>query len=379
MQQKTARRLSTIVGGTLAIIMALSVILPTLSRNAATQTQQVQPTEVPIPTFPPPIADLTSIQFDQVYLHPSGLYTVAQPTGWLPTEPLSTQDNARATFSNATQQSIIQVDVDKPAATPITLDDVDARWTSSTLASSWSRYSSWTETGERRRENDRIIMDFELKLNKQTFVARQVAWTDGEWIYSARVVTPENATEELLYVLDHVAASIIPNKEFASTPFDWKAYYDSVDSHIIRYPADWILADSAPGKPASITSSNGIALRIESQAETTISDEDTARAWVEVARPGATILSVEPVARDDGSGYLVAYTFKNLDGESQSGLAVLLNGSDKLHVANLRFAGADVDLNSQAGQETHSNLAEVMSSFNVLPPLNLAPTGATVS
>jgi hypothetical protein len=379
MQQKTARRLSAIVGGMLAVIMALSVVLPMLSQNATTQTQQIQPTDVPVPTFPAPIADLNSIQFDQVYLHPSGLYTVAQPTGWLPTEPLSTLDNARATFSNATQQSIIQVDVDKPATSPVTLDDVDARWTSSTLASSWSRYSSWTETGERRRENDQIIMDFELKLNNQTFVARQIAWTDGEWIYSARVVTPENATDELLYVLDKVTASVTPNKEFATTPFDWQAYFDSQDNHIIRYPPDWVLADSAPGKPTSITSGNDIALRVESQPATTVADQDAARAWVETERPGAIILSVGPVTREDGSGFAVAYAFKNVDGESQSGLVVLLNSADKLHVANLRFAGADVDLNSESGQEAYSNLAEVMSSFNLLPALNLAPAGATTS
>ena len=379
MQQKTAQRLTAIVGGMMAIIMALSVILPTISRNAASQSQQIQPTDVPVPTFPAPIADLNSISFDQVYLHPSGLYTVAQPTGWYPTEPLSTLDNARSTFSNSTQQSVIQVDVDHPATTPVTLDDVDARWTSSALASSWSKYSSWEETGERRRENDRLIMDFTLKLNDQTFVARQVAWTDGEWIYSARVVTPENATDELLYVLDKVAASIVPNKEFASTPFDWKAYFDSQDSHIIRYPADWTLADSAPGKPTSITSGDNIALRVETQPETTVADEDAARAWVETNRPGATILSVEPVTRGEDSGFSVAYSFKNIDGESQSGLAVLLNSADKLHVANLRFAGADVDLNSESGQQSYNNLAEVMGSFDVMPTLNLAPAGAAVS
>jgi len=379
MQQKTAQRLTAIVGGFLAVIMALSVILPTISRNATTASQQIQPTEVPIPTFPAPIADLNSIQFDQVYLHPSGLYTVAQPTGWLPTEPLSTVDNARSTFSNATQQSIIQVDVDKPTTSTVTLDDVDARWTSSALASSWSRYSSWVETGQRRRENDRIIMDFELKLNNQTFVARQVAWTDGEWIYSARVVTPDNATEELLYVLDKVATSIVPHKEFAATPFDWKAYFDSQDNHIIRYPADWTLADTAPGRPTSITSGSDIALRVESQAGAA-ADENAARAWVETERPGATILSVAPITRDDGSGFAVAYGFKNLDGESQSGLAVLLNGpEDKLHIANLRFPGADVDLNSEGGQEAHSNLVEVMNSFSLFPQLNLAPAGATAS
>jgi hypothetical protein len=359
--------------------MALSVLLPTLARNSA-QNQQIQPTEVPIPTFPPPIVDLNTIQFDELYLHPSGLFTVAQPTGWFPTEPLTTIDNARVTMSNVNQQSVLQVDVDKPASNgALTLDDVDARFTSAALASSWSRYNTWKETGARRRENDRLLMDFELTLNKQTFVARQVAWTDGEWIYSVRVVTPENATDELLYVLDKTASTLTPNKEFATTPFDWKAYFDAQDSHIIRFPSNWVLADSAPGKPTSITSGDEIALRVET-ASGAINDEDAARAWVEDVRPGASILSVEPVTRDDGNGFSVAYAFKNIDGESQSGLAVLLNGAeDKLHIANIRFNGADVDLNTDAGKEAYGNLASVMSTFTVLPEINLAPATAPVS
>jgi hypothetical protein len=247
------------------------------------------------------------------------------------------------------------------------------------LASSWSRYNTWKETGARRRENDRLLMDFELTLNKQTFVARQVAWTDGEWIYSVRVVTPENATDELLYVLDKTASTLTPNKEFATTPFDWKAYFDAQDSHIIRFPSNWVLADSAPGKPTSITSGDEIALRVET-ASGAINDEDAARAWVEDVRPGASILSVEPVTRDDGNGFSVAYAFKNIDGESQSGLAVLLNGAeDKLHIANIRFNGADVDLNTDAGKEAYGNLASVMSTFTVLPEINLAPATAPVS
>ena len=73
-------------------------------------------------------------------------------------------------------------------------------------------------------------MDFELQSNNQTFVARQEAWTDGDWIYSVRVVTPANATDTLRYVLEGVVESLEPKKEFAGTPFDWNAYFDPEDT-----------------------------------------------------------------------------------------------------------------------------------------------------
>ncbi len=366
MQQQTAKRLTAVVGITMAVIMSLSVILPSLGQNVA-QTTTIQPTEAPIPTFPAPVAN-NLISFENTYLHPTGLYTVAQPSGWTQTQPTNTVDDARVTFTNPTALSVVQVDVQKPLTTdgePLTLDDVDAQYTTSTLASSWSSYSNWDEVGTRRRENDRLTMDFELGLNRQTYVARQTAWTDGDWIYSVRVVTPENATEQLLYLLDNVAQSLVPNKENATTPFDWGSHIDSVDNHIIRYPQSWILADSAPGLPASIAGTGDVALRVESEGGS-VSDEAAARAWVEADRPGATILSVQPVTRGENSGFSVAYSFKNVDGESQSGLALLLNGTDKLHVANLRFPGADVDLNNADTQQTYQDFTAVLNSFKVL-------------
>jgi len=370
MQQRTAQRLSAIVGVTMAVIMGLSVILPSLGRNAATQT--IQPTEVPIPTFAAPIAN-NLISFDTIYLHPTGLYTVAQPSGWTQTQPTNTVDDARVTFTNPTALSVVQVDVQKPLTTdaePLTLDDVDAQYTTSTLASSWSSYSDWDEVGDRKRDNDRLTMDFELGLNNQTYVARQTAWTDGDWIYSVRVVTPENATDQLLYLLDNVSQSLAPNKENATTPFDWDAHIDSVDNHIIRFPPSWILADSAPGLPASITGTGNVTLRVESEGGD-VSDEAAAQAWVEADRPGATILSVTPVTHGDNSGFSVAYSFKDVDGESQSGLAVLLNDADKLHVANLRFPGSEVDLNNTDTQQTYADFTSVLNSFKVLSGVTL--------
>ena len=374
------KRFSYIFGISMAVIMALSVILPALSNNN-TPIQQPTPQPTAIPTFPPP-PQPESISFDQTYLHPSGLFTVAEPTGWQASQPQTTSSNARAVLSNPDAQSLIQVDVEKPASMEdgaITLDDVDTLFNTSWLSSSWREYSSWNESSRERTENEHLVIDFELTSNNQTYVARQEAWTDGDWIYSVRVVTPQNATETLLYLLEGVAESLNPQKEFASTPFGWDAYFDPQDTHIVRYPADWVLSDSAPGRPTSITNDD-IALRVESEAGTVIDSEDAAAGWVESLRQNANVLSVEPVTRDDNEGYSVAYSYRTVDGETQSGYAVLLNGpEEKLHVANLLFSSGEVDLNDPAEQEARPALADVMASFKIMPELANVDTGAVAS
>jgi hypothetical protein len=119
---------------------------------------------------------------------------------------------------------------------------------------------------------------------------------------------------------------------------------------------------------ASIAGGAGEVLRVESQPETTIADESAAREWADANLDGAEILSVTPVTRGEDAGFAVAYSYTDIDGESNSGLAVLLNGQDNsVRVANLRFPAAGIDLNSDAGQEAHSELATVMDTFMLLP------------
>lgn len=362
------KRLTVVFGISMAAVMALSVILPTLGRNAATAETRVQPTVAPIPTFPPP-PDPANIRFDTVYLHPTGLYSVAQPSGWTASQPETTATSARAVFTNIGAQSVVQVDVEALLRSePATLDDVDARYTQSWLASSWSNYRTWRETGDRVRTPDgKLQMDFVLTAQNQQFVARQLSWTDGEWLYSVRVVTPDNATDALRHVLNGVAQSIVPNKVFAGTPFNWNAYHDDVYHHIVRFPTTWTVADAADGRPASISGPNGAALRVEAQPGRSVGDAAAARAWVETARPGAEVLNVVPVSRGEADGFAVAYRFTNADGEAQSGLTVLLNGADgALHVASLRFPADGVDLTTEAGRAAQPELAQIMDTFVVL-------------
>jgi hypothetical protein len=392
----STKRISVAFGIFMVVILAAGSIIPLLTPNTPVPQNLPDPTTAPTPTFPPPIANLSSITFDQYYLHPGGLFAVAQPDGWQPSAPLTEATRNGVTMLNPEALSVIEVSVEE-ARDVSTLDALDARYTSTYLDSSWSSYRDWTET-ERRRVDDRLQIDFNLELQNQTYIARQLSWLDEDWLYQARVVTPSNAPEQLIHVLSGVAGSIIPFKEFDGTPFAWTSYYDATLDHIIRFPADWQVTDSAPGRPASISGSLGERLRVEVEADAAIADEAAARDWVEAERPGAEVLSVQPVERGDASGFSVAYAFRTVDGETQSGLAVLLNSADSaLHVANLRFPGEAVDLNAEAAPpaeatpeasatdealvtevpftdvfDTTLTLAQVMQTFTVLPPLDIA-------
>lgn len=391
MNSNTSKRASIVIGGFMIFVLILGAVVPLFQNQLAVPVDQPPPTPIPTATFPPPISNLDTVSFDELYLHPTGLYAVAQPTGWEPSGPVIEPNRAAITMINNPQLSVIEVSVERSEPAISTLDELDARFTDAYLEGSWSRYGSWEETA-RRVENDKLLLDFNLQLNRQTYIARQLSWTDGDWIYNARVVAPSNAPEMLVGLVNRIAETIRPFKQFAGTPFQWTAFYDNVNDHIIRYPQDWTITDTGIGSPTSISGANGVALRVDTERGAEIADEEAAQAWVTAARPSATVLSVEPVERGDAAGFSVAYSFRTADGEPFSGLAVLLNGADgALHTANLAFPGDTVDLNNLApvvestpeatqefvvvpevqGNEVY---AEVMNTFVLLPQLPLAGT-----
>lgn len=368
------KRVTVILGLVMVIAMGSSVILPLLRVNTPTSTTQA--TATPAPTLPPPITDLSSIGLDTTYVHPSGLFSVADPTGWTPGQPINNTETVEIAFSNTNQGSVIQAIVYIPSVAPeapLTLDSVDAYWSTEVLAQSWSRYSNWRETSpERIREGDRLITDFELTLRDQTYVARQSAWTDGSWIYNLRVVAPENATDMLKYLVDTLTPTLKPITQFAGTPAQWNAYIDQTTGLAMRFPATWTIADSAPGRPASIDA-DGLTLRLENIQDAAVQDADSAQAWVESTRPNISIVSTNPIERQDYSGYSVAYSYTDADGETQSGLALLLNGdNNSLYTANLRLTAAGVDLNSEDASGMYADMIEALNTFTILPVVDTA-------
>jgi hypothetical protein len=386
---RNARRASIILGVFMAVVLVGSTFLQLLSPGTTT-TQTTPPTQRIDPTFPPPL-DSASLTFDALYLHPSGIFAVPQPAGFVPSQPSSQLNVAQINMVNQEALAVIDAFVQNPA-TPINGDTLDTYFTAEVLDQTWSNFQNWTENS-RRRDGDDLVIDFSVRFQNQNYVARQRAWTDGEWIYAVRVLAPENATNFLIAALDGVSAGMVPLKQFAGQPFNWVLTFDPISRVGIRHPQDWAVTDSAPGRPASIDGSQGETLRFETQAGN-VTDEAGAAAWLETSRPGASVLSIVPIT-GAYSGFRVAYSTTTVDGDPQSGLAALINvTADTLAVANLRFDGESVDLNAisaqaqqvaeatpeaestpepiSAEQAYHEQLALILSSLSVLPPLNLS-------
>jgi len=367
-----------ILGGVMIAAIALSAILPIFQNNATNALSTVEATTAPTVTSPPVLTDFSTITFDQDYLHPSGLFSVAEPTGWIAGQETSKPEGVEITMNNGTLLSVIQTSVQISPTVVADLDEIDSIYTSANLNSSWSNYARYAETGlnyretSRTRDTDKLTIDFELKNTRgQIFVARQVAWWDTDWIYSIRVVTPDNQIELLKFLMDNVVASFKPNRIFAGTPGDWRAYFDPSNNLVVRYPSDWSVTDTAIGRPTTITGSDAV-LRVQSQSVSAPLDETSAAAWVTTNVAGATVTSTEPVTRGTLAGFSVSYTYTDTDGNSNSGLALLINGENNtVYSANLRIFEANVDLNDDAAQATHEQLVKVLGTFQLLSGLNV--------
>ncbi len=377
MDNKSAKRATMILGIIMIIAIGSSAILPLFTRNnSASSTPEA--TSIPTVTLPPVVTDMSGIQFNQDFLHSSGLFSVALPTGWSIGQQTGDATGAEVTMNNGELVSVIQSSV-QISSTPITnVDELEAIYTAEALNASWSNYRKNAQTGlnfketARVHEGETLRLDFELKnARQQTLIARQIAWYDQDWVYSVRVVMPENQVELLKYVTQNMKDSFKANRIFAGTPADWKAYFDPSESFIVRYPSAWTLTDSAPGRPASMDGAKA-SLRVETQAVSAALDDAAARTWVESSRPGVTVTSVQPATRGAASGFAVAYTFVDADGAPNSGLALLLNGANNtVHIANLRMVAADVDLNIDTAQVAYPDETGILKSFQPLTGLNV--------
>ena len=370
------KRFTVVVGIIMSIAMVGSLILPFLSgQTAQVQPDAPPPTAVPVPTFPPP-PDVSAIDFDDVYLHPSGLFTLGLPTGWMPTIEQSGAEEALVGLTNADALSRVDARISPKPEDVATADDLSAFFSDAWLGRSWRDYWSWDETSRKVTDEGRVVIDFNLARSRVDYIARQESWIEAGDIYTVRVVTPENAPRELKFLLAGAIDSIQRLEVYAGSPFDWQGYFDNTDKHMIRYPHSWKVTDAAAGLPATIAG-DGVTMVVETVDVALASESDTID-WIENWRSGVEARTVEAVEAGGAAGYEVSYRLSTVDGAPESGLALLLNGPDnRLHVANARVAEMDVDLQTASAEEFP--LISVLDSFRLLPELEItAPENESV-
>lgn len=372
-----------IFGISMAAVMVLSLMSGYLFQLAQridlARQQRIASQPTALPTFAPPV-QTSLISFEDEALQASGLFSMAipAPPEWGAVESSYDGFSNRARLILRNEANVVEASAESPE-TPITsMEELETLYNEQTLGSSWRSYTDWRETQRvptTIADKDVLQLDFELDFRGQTFIARQASWFDDERVYSVRVITPENANELLVFLLDELVSSFDVLDRFAGTPLDWSAYYDDQSGHIVRYPRDWQVTDAAAGFPASVEAANA-SMRVEAVEGESIADADAAEAYV-AGLPGvADVLGVTEVTRDDLSGYQVAYTFDSVSGAAGSGAVVLLNGEDRLHLANLRATGLDANLNEAAEDAVATNYSDILASFSTLSGVQYAEPSA---
>ena len=366
---KTTKTLTYVIGIIMTIAMVGSLILPMLSGQIAQGDIEADaaPTPLPAPTLPAP-PDISAIDFESQYLHSSGLFTFGAPTGWSAGSDSNTADELRASLTNGELLSVVEVRISKNhtgVADPAALSQfLDKTW----LNYTWSGYSRWEETSRKTTADGKVQIDFNLSRGRSYMIARQESWlADGD-IYTVRVVMAENAPRELKFILQGVTNGIERLPVYADAPFGWNVYFDNLDKHILRYPSDWQVTDAADGLPATIVGDE-LTLGIAT-FDVAIGSEDEAIDWIQTQRSGIKARSVEAVDVAGAPGYKLSYRYTTLDGEVESGLLIMLHGTDnRLHVANLRVSKQNVDLLS--ADQSEFPWLDVIDSFRLAPDLKV--------
>ncbi len=369
---KTTKTFTYIIGIVMTVAMVGSLILPMISSQVGvgdSLLETPQPTPLPEPTMPPP-PDTTAIDFDARYLHGSGLFTLGAPTGWNPASDSNTADELRAGLNNSDAQSVVEVRISKNVYGLADAESLSEFLDRSWLGQTWSGYSGWDETSRKivGDDDDIVQIDFNIRRGRAHLIARQESWLEGGDIYSARVVAAENASQALKFLLRGLAHGVERLGEYADAPYDWDAYFDNVDKHMVRYPSSWEVVDAAEGLPATIEG-NAVVL-VVSTVDVALNSEDEAKDWVENWRAGVKARSVQAVEAAGAAGYKASYRLKSLDGALSSGAMVMLHGSDnRLHVANVRMPELDEDL--LAVDAADYPWLAVLDSFRLLPDLEV--------
>jgi hypothetical protein len=143
---------------------------------------------------------------------------------------------------------------------------------------------------------------------------------------------------------------------------------------MIKHPSDWRRLAGDTGRPVTFDigldepESN---VRLLSEPEHVLESVEDAEAWLVTDEPTVDILGTQPVEQPRGTGYRVAYTYQDSEGDQHSGLALLLNDdAGTLYVARLHAAPPDLDL--LVGEDVPATLEDdrraVLEGFTILPP-----------
>jgi hypothetical protein len=391
-QPDTSLNLKRIGALLLIVVFVMAGVISITPQNTA---QNFTPTEPPIggvvfPTVPP---GGVLIVADYTYFHSSGLISLPYIHDWdfapqsaeqgpeqrvepvgTPGTPGSTQSTlAGVTFINSKTLSVIHAYAERdPSRNTTNAETLNSYFNNEILNQAWVNFKSgWSELN-RKTENDTVIINFELRLDDNVYLARM----EQDWMMVLRLVVPNNNP----LLLDQLQTAVWPQyrlwPQSLNSPISWTSVVDYALGYIVKYPPDWRKLDGVPGQPFTVSGVLGadtFTLITRAEPGKAVKTEDEARAYVKANWPNSTAQTVKTETHGDTSGFAVSYINPDSDGNQRSAVVTLLNGANgTLYVANLQSSGRGQDL--LVDTQAPPDLARIRSSFFVVPTQNLLPT-----
>ncbi len=372
----------------LVAIFALSGLQ--IAQNQSTTAANTTPTANGSPTaltFPTVPSGGTPLVLDKTYFHPSLMFSIPHILGWdLPPDGEEKLDptnglkisRAGATFINSNALSVVHVFIERdPDRKAKVVADLDAYYDKKNLDAAWSNFTGgYKETG-RHPDGDKFVIDFQLFLNGNTYLGRQVSQFDGDWLKVSRLVTPNNNSGLMDALQKTVWAAFTVYPAEASLPIAWPSVADPVLGYAVRYSPDWAQVAGTPGAAFIVSGPlRGASITMTTNAvpDKAIKAEADARAWVMAANASATVQTVQAATINGINGFNISYIDPDSDGNPRSAVSTLLNGPDG-NLVSLTFVSSARNLDLLGtGATVPPELAEVRTTLMLIPKSQLIPT-----
>jgi len=389
------------IGALVLIFIFVFAGLITTQNNTGQQNQPTPSLQltagVIFPTVPPGGTTVTS---DFTYFHSSAVISLPHLIGWDPAsnpnqpaeekvEPIVNTSGTPAagsqisrvgvTFINGTTLSVVHAFAERdPERKAKTLQDLEGYYNADNLKQAWANFTGGFKELNRRADGNLYIINFELYLDTNTYLGRQVSRFEGDWLMVLRLVAPNNNPQ----LLDQLQNAIAPQynlwTQALNAPISWSAIADYASGYVIKYPPDWRITDGSAGRPFTVSGTLGadsITLTTRAEPGKAVKTEADAQAWVKANISNATVQTVKADNRGDTPGFSVAYSNPDPDGNQRSAFVTLLNGANNtLYVANLLSSARGQNLLDTNNQAVSPDLAKVRATFFVIPTNRLVPT-----
>lgn len=395
LSRKRNRQRATFIGAIIGVIVILTSLISLLNPNPKSGSSSSAPTTVnylgtltPAPTpviFPTPESN-PQLEGLPPYIHSSGYFQTFRPAGtdWIVSEGESVNASSIAKVVIQSPQRLVVIhNYIQPGVEYESLQSFSTSYlTPQHFAGAWSEYASWKETG-RTITGDSVIVDFDLVAEGKRYLSRSTYRLDGSWLFVVRLVVPSNNPALLDLLQKLVVPSFVGYHDLLPLPQAWPAYIDQQLGFVLKHPAEWELVAGDRGRAVTfnIPAKQGKnTVRAWAVSQQPLGSTQEAEDWLKKDEPAVSIVGSGTLKHEMGSGYQVAYSYLDEQGDTHSGLAVLLNDAGgTLYVCLLQIDPPDLNLvSAQNLSSPYSEaLQAVTGGFIVLPDSARQPITAS--